>query len=433
MSYRLILTDIAEIFTAERDNLILTGGALLIAVDSAGIIIFVGKESDFEKDEPAFRQRYHHLVISAQNRIVYPGLIDAHTHILYAQTREDEYEKKARGVSYEQIAAEGGGILNSAEKTVLASFDDLYRESEKRLLQMISYGITTVEMKSGYALTPDGEIRLLQVADALRKKYPVTILSTFLGAHAYPVEFKENHTGYIDLLINEMLPRVKEETEASFVDVFCEKGYFSVAETERIFTAAKELGFGLKLHADEFNALGGTELAAQYGALSVDHLEAVTEQGIDAMKAAGVTPVVLPITSVFSRLPYAPAQKMIEAGLPVAFATDFNPGSSMSGFLPLAASLASTQLGVSVQDALLGITTHAAHAVGLGESHGKIVKGYQGDIVVMDAQSWMYPLYHMAHNHAWKIFIKGEQVDTTAQIELNGAECDERGATHATD
>lgn len=426
MSYRLIITDVSEVFTGDLSTPVLSGGDLLIAVDSEGMIAFVGQESEFEQKEPHFSDRFKEQLVSAENRVVYPGLIDAHTHLLYAKTREDEFEKKARGVSYEQIASEGGGILNSATKTADASDDEIYKAAKKRLLQMLLYGITTIEIKSGYALTTDGEIRLLKIADRLREESPVRILSTFLGAHAYPTEYRNNHKGYIDKIITEMLPRVKKETETSFVDVFCEKGYFSVDETAQIFAAAKKLGFGLKLHADEFNALGGTELAAHCGALSVDHLEAVTESGIQAMKEAGVTPVVLPITSVFSRLPYAPAKKMIEKGLSVAFATDFNPGSSMSGFLPLAASLAATQLGVSVKDALFGITTHAAKAIGLDLSCGKLAEGFHGDMVIMDASSWTYPIYHMAHNHAWKVFIAGRRVDTIAQIELNEFEFERR-------
>ncbi len=417
MSFRLILSDISEIFTAREDEPLLVGGDLLIAVDDDGMIAFVGKRIDFERRFSEL-SRYGNVVFSAGGKVVYPGFVESHTHILYAATREDEFEKKARGVSYEQIAAEGGGILHSAERTADASYEEIYRQSEKRLLQLISYGVTTVEMKSGYALTPDGEIRLLKVANELMRTYPITIVSTFLGAHAYPRKYQDDHQGYIDCLVHEMLPRVQEETNTFFVDVFCEKGYFSPSETEQVFRAASDFGFFLKLHSDEFTALGGTELAAEYNAVSVDHLEAVTDSGIAAMKRYRVTPVVLPITSIYSRLPFAPAKKMLDRGLPVALATDFNPGSSMCGFLPLAASVAATQLGLSVEDALRGITLNAAKALRLSEKVGSIEQGKQGDLLIMDAESWTYPVYHMAHNHLVASFSAGFRVDTIARKRL---------------
>lgn len=416
LRYSLILTDISRIFTASPKEPVLDGGDLCIAADEGGVILFVGPMSEFAYREPGYETRHKDAVTSAGGRAVWPGLVDSHTHLVYAGTREEEFALKSRGASYAEIAAAGGGILNSAAKTRAASFEELYRDARRRLLQVASYGVTTIEIKSGYALDTEGELRILEVVAQLRNDMPLEIVPTFLGAHAYPERFRNDHEGYLSLLCDEMLPEVKRRGLAEFCDVFCEEGYFSLAETERVLCRAHELGLGLKLHADQFHALGGTELAAGMGAASVDHLEEVTDRAIALMAEHGVIAGVLPLTSIFSRLPYAPARRMSDAGVRVALATDFNPGSCMCGFLPLAASVAATQLSLPVEEALRGVTIHGATSLRRTDRKGSIEPGKDADLLVMETTSWVYPVYHAGHNHVREMFIRGRRFDPAAWL-----------------
>ncbi|MGI6393534.1 MAG: imidazolonepropionase [bacterium] len=415
MKYSLVIENISSIFTADKLNPVVTGDSLAVASDREGKICFVGSKEEFLKIDPSFRENAL-KVVDAKGKTLYPGLVDSHTHLVFAATREEEFAMKARGATYEEIAAAGGGILNSVKKTAAVSLEEIVAQSAKRLEQVILYGVTTVEIKSGYGLDFENELKLLKAIDILKKTYPVEIVATFLGAHAYPEKFKNDHEGYINLIINEMLPEIKKENLAEFVDVFCEEGYFSLKETEKILVAAKEMGFGLKLHADEFNSLGGTELAAEIGAASVDHLEEITDYGIEKLANSDTVAGVLPITSIFSRLPFAPAKKMVERGVTVALATDLNPGSCMCGFLPLAASVGATQLRMSVEDSLLGITLNGAKSLKREQTKGSISIGKDADFVIMDSPSWIYPVYHFAHNHVYKVFVKGEEFDLSQKI-----------------
>ena len=410
MKYSLILRNISEIFTAITLSPVLKGSSLLIAADEEGKICFAGESADFRKTEPDFETEFKEVIVDAGNKAVFPGLVDSHTHLVFAATREDEFAMKSRGATYEEIAAAGGGIINSTLKTKKASLEEIVEQASKRLSQLVSYGVTTVEIKSGYGLDTESELKLLTAIAELKKRFPIEIVSTFLGAHAYPPEFKNDHEGYINLINNEMLPEIKARNLAEFADVFCEEGYFSLKETEKLMLRAKELGFGLKLHADEFHSLGGTELAAEMGAASVDHLEAISDEGIRKLAENGVVAGVLPITSVFSRLPFAPARKMLENGVTVALATDMNPGSCMCGFLPLAASLGATQLRLSVEDSLKGITINGAKSLRREKTKGSIETGKDADLVIMDSPSVSYPIYHFAHNHCEKVFVKGKRI-----------------------
>ncbi|MFY8064883.1 MAG: imidazolonepropionase, partial [Flavobacterium sp.] len=269
--------------------------------------------------------------IDASGKMILPSWCDSHTHIVYVGNREQEFVDRINGLTYEEIANRGGGILNSAKKLNEASELEIYNQSKKRLEEVITQGTGAIEIKSGYGLTVDGELKMLRVIKKLAENYPITIKATFLGAHAFPLSYKENHAGYIDLLINEMLPKIAEENLADYIDAFCEKGYFSVAETERIMEAGKQYGLRSKIHVNQFTAINGIAACVKHNALSVDHLEIVTDEDIEVLKNTETMPVALPSCSYFISIPYTPARKMITAGLPLALASDFNPGTSPSG------------------------------------------------------------------------------------------------------
>ena len=269
--------------------------------------------------------------IDASGKVVLPTWCDSHTHIVYAGNRVQEFVDRINGLSYEEIANRGGGILNSAKKLNETSEDEIYNQSKVRLEEVMRQGTGAVEIKSGYGLTVEGELKMLRVIKKLAQNYPIKIKATFLGAHAFPTEFKENHSGYIDLIINEMLPKIAAENLADYIDAFCETGYFSVEETEKIMEAGKKYGLIAKIHVNQFNAINGIEACVKHNALSVDHLEVVTDEDIEILKNSETMPVALPSCSYFISIPYTPARKMISAGLPLALATDFNPGTTPSG------------------------------------------------------------------------------------------------------
>ncbi|MGL5111957.1 MAG: imidazolonepropionase, partial [Flavobacterium sp.] len=270
-------------------------------------------------------------VIDAAGKIVLPSWCDSHTHIVYAGNREQEFVDRINGLTYEEIANRGGGILNSAQNLNQTSEEELYLQSEKRLQEIMQLGTGAVEIKSGYGLTVAGEMKMLKVIKQLSQNYPITIKATFLGAHAFPTLYKEDKEGYIDLIINEMLPQIAAEKLADFIDVFCEKGYFTVAQTEKILIAAIQHGLQPKIHVNQFNSIGGIQIGVQYKALSVDHLEIMTSEDIQALKNTDTMPVALPSCSYFLSIPYTPARAMLKEGLPLALATDYNPGSTPSG------------------------------------------------------------------------------------------------------
>lgn len=376
---------------------ILTDASLLI---ENGVIANIGK-----RDEVTAPEEYD--VVDAQGRTVLPGFVDSHTHTVFAGSRENEFALRAEGKSYQEIAEGGGGILSTVRATRETSKKELYHLAERRLNDMMRYGTTTVEIKSGYGLSPEAEIKILEVIHDLKRDHYVTIVPTFLGAHAFPPEFKDNKQGYVDRICDYMMPYIAEKKLATFVDVFCEKGYFDLHVTEQIILEAKRLGLIPKLHADQLNAFGAVELGAKHNAISVDHLEKTNDEGIAALKNSNTIATVLPGCSLFLNHPYAPARKIIDAGIPLAIATDFNPGTQMCYSMQMMLTLACTQMKMTPEEAITAATLNAAAAIGLSDELGSIEIGKQADVVIYDVHDYRYIPYHYGVNHVWKVIKNG--------------------------
>ena len=368
-----------------------------------GVIQWVGPEKELPT---AYRGAER---IDAGGRLVIPGLVDCHTHLAFAGWRADEFVQRIGGRSYLDIAGAGGGIMSTVRQTRAAAEADLLQRAGGFLQQMLALGVTTVECKSGYGLEPDAELKLLRVYRRLAKEQPVRMVPTFLGAHVIPPEFRDNRTGYVDLLVDRMIPALVKEELAACCDVFVEDSAFSVAEARRILRAGQDSGLPAKLHADQLTSSGGAELAAELGALSADHLEHISEGGIRAMAAKGVVAVSLPLASLYLGQPPMPARRLIEAGVPVAVATDFNPGSAPSFHLPLALTLACTLQRMTPAGALKGATIYAARAVGLEGEVGSLEVGKAADFALIDAPDVNHWIYHFRPNACAMTVIGGIQ------------------------
>ena len=321
-------------------------------------------------------------IIDADGKYVLPAFCDSHTHLVFAKTREEEFVDRIHGLTYEEIALRGGGILNSARKLNEKSEDELFEDALKRLELVKSYGTGAIEIKSGYGLTVEAELKMLRVIKRLKEVAEIPVKATFLGAHAFPTEYKENKRGYIDLIINEMIPRIAEEKLADYIDVFCERNYFSVEEMEEILIAGKKHGMKPKVHVNQFSILGGIQKAIELGALSVDHLEEISDEDIEALKNSDCIPTLLPSCSHFISIPFADARKMIDAGLPVALASDFNPGTTPTGNLNVVLSLACIKMKMTPEEAINALTINAAYAMDLSETHGSISLGKSGKVII---------------------------------------------------
>lgn len=347
--------------------------------------------------------------IDATGKIVLPTWCDSHTHIVYAGNREQEFVDRINGLSYEEIANRGGGILNSAKKLNETSEEEIYNQSKKRLEEVISQGTGAVEIKSGYGLTVDGELKMLRVIKKLAENYPITIKSTFLGAHAFPKEYKENHSGYIDLIIDEMLPKIAEEKLADFIDAFLETGYFSVEETGRIMEAGKKYGLISKIHVNQFTAINGIEACVKHDALSVDHLEIVTDEDIEALKNSKTIAVALPSCSYFISIPYTPARKMLNAGLPLALASDFNPGTTPSGNMNFVVATACIKMKMTPEEAINAATINGAYAMDVSKTHGSITKGKKANLIITKPLNSFYEIpYCFGSNLIENVIINGK-------------------------
>jgi imidazolonepropionase len=369
-------------------------------------IVGVGPRSEIESLATADTQ-----TIDAGGRVVMPGFVDAHTHLVFAGNRADEFEMRSAGMTYQQIAERGGGIRSTVRRTRAATQDELVAAGQKHANWFLRGGTTTVEAKSGYGLTVDDELKLLRAVRTVSQTTPLRCISTFLGAHEIPDEYKGRPDDYVDLIVTEMLPLVAKEHLAEFCDVFCEAKVFSVRQAERVLTAANEHGLGLRVHADQFTSSGAVELAASLNARTVDHLEQTTTESIAMMKKAGVQPVLLPgsVYAIGSQK-YAPARAMIEAGLPVVVATDFNPGSSPTASMPMILSLACTQMKMTPAEAVTAATVNAAWSLNRGHDIGSLEPGKIADFVVHDAEDYRELAYFFGGHRAHAVFVAGAKV-----------------------
>ncbi|MGB7061850.1 MAG: imidazolonepropionase [Candidatus Zixiibacteriota bacterium] len=381
-------------------------------IEDAAVAVSEGKIAAVGKTEEVLAQvkiDERTKVIDAKDKVVLPGFVDCHTHPVFAATREEEFEMRVKGRSYQEIAAAGGGIKSSVRSLRAASKQELIELTLPRLNRMMSYGTTTIEAKSGYGLSLEDEIKMLEVIKELNKTHPIDLVPTFLGAHEIPEEYKGRRDEYIKLIIEKMIPEVAKRKLAVFCDIFCEKGVFDINESRRILTAAKDHGFKLKLHADQLTALGGAKLAAELGAISADHLEFIDDEGIEMMKQAGVIGVLLPGACFgLGMKEYPPARKMIDQGLPVALATDFNPGSSMTESMPIILSMACLMMKMSPAEAVVASTINSAYAVDTAKEVGSIEKGKKADLVIWNVRDYKEIPYHYGVNLVDQVIKEGE-------------------------
>lgn len=348
-------------------------------------------------------------IIDANDGMVFPSYCDSHSHLVFAGNRENEWEQRLKGASYEEIATSGGGILNSAKKLQQSSEEDLLESALNRANEIMKMGTGAIEIKSGYGLTVDAELKMLRVIKKLKELSPLTIKATFLGAHAIPQEYKGNASAYLDLIINEMLPQIAKENLAEYIDIFCEEGYFSIEDTERLLTEAKKWGLIPKTHVNQFNILGGVKASVKHGALSVDHLEIMNEEDFSALKNSQCMPTLLPSCSFFLEIPYGPARKIIDEGMPVALATDYNPGSSPSGNMNFVASLGCIKLKMTPEEVINATTINTAYAMGLSHELGSIAIGKKANLFITKPMpSYAFIPYSFGHQNIEKIMINGQ-------------------------
>ncbi|MCF8304715.1 MAG: imidazolonepropionase [Bacteroidales bacterium] len=385
----------------------------LPTVKDAWLLIEDGKIADFGKmeDYPAEIENNGDIEkIDSTGRMVFPTWCDSHTHLVFPGSREIEYIDKIKGLSYEEIAKRGGGILNSAKRLHETGEEELMQAAYNRIEECVSYGTGAIEIKSGYGLTVEDELKMLRVVKQLKGMTPVTLKATFLGAHAIPKEYKGKSDQYVDLIINEMLPRVAEEELADYVDVFCDRGFFSVPQTERILEASAKYGLVPKLHANELDYTGGIQVGVKYKALSVDHLEYTGDEEIESLKDSGTMPTILPGAAFFLNLAYAPAREMIDAGLPVAMASDFNPGSSPSGNMQFILSMGSIAYRLLPEEGINAITLNSAYAMGVEGSLGTIAKGKKANFFIThEIPTYAYMPYAYGSNKVETVYINGDK------------------------
>lgn len=409
-----LVTNIKLLVNTPEENKLLRGKDLarLPCIENAYVIIedgiITGTGSSNEIQHPA--SKFSHI-IDAEEQMVLPAWCDSHTHIVFAASREEEFVDKIKGLSYADIAAKGGGILNSARKLNAASENELFTKSWKRLEEMSKQGTGAIEIKSGYGLTVEGELKMLRVIKKLKEKSALSIKATFLGAHTYPLEFKDNHQGYIDLIINEMLPVIAKEKLADYIDVFCETGFFSPEETEMICRAGMSYGLKPKIHANQLNLSGGTQTGVKLNALSVDHLETMDDDAITTLAQSNTIGTLLPTAAFFLRMPFQPARKLIDAGCAIALASDFNPGSSPSGNMNLVVAMSCIQMKMLPEEAINAATINGAYAMELEKEVGSISIGKKANLIfTKPVPSLAYLPYAFGSNLIDKVMLGGSWV-----------------------
>jgi len=418
MNGNMIIKNAAELvtcsgFSAKKgkemaDLRIIEDGAAII---KEGVIEAVGQTGDIEKQfKKSGTDHSEFDIIDARGKAVLPGFVDSHTHLVFGGYRAEEFSWRLRGDSYMEIMQRGGGIVNTVNATRQASAEELLQSGIKRLNSMLSFGVTTVEGKSGYGLDRETEIKQLEVMARLNQIHYLDVVPTFLGAHAVPQEYNGKQDAFIDFMATEVLPRVVDQNLAEFCDIFCEKNVFSVEQSRRLLTRAKELGLKLKLHADEIVQLGGAELAAELGAVSADHLLQASDQGIKDMAAAGVVATLLPATAFSLKEPYANGRKMMDSNCAVALATDFNPGSCFTESIPLVFALATLHMNISTEEAISALTINGAAALNRADQIGSIDSGKKGDLIVLEFPSYTYIPYHLGVSTVEKVIKQGNLV-----------------------
>jgi len=345
-------------------------------------------------------------LVDCTGKIILPAWCDSHTHLVFAGTRETEFVDRINGLTYEEIAARGGGIINSAKRLQTASEEELYKAAWTRLEEIKSHGTGAVEIKSGYGLSLEAELKILRVIKRLKSDSDLTIKATFLGAHAVPPEFKGNKDGYLDMLIDEVLPVIKAENLADYIDIFCETNYFTVADAERIMEAGAKYGLKSKIHVNQFTSIGGIQAGIKHKALSLDHLEVMTENDIEDLHQSETMPTALPSCSFFLKIPFAPVRKMIDEGLAIALATDYNPGSTPSGKIPFVISLACIYQKLTPEEAINAVTLNSAYAMGISDTHGSITVGKKSNIIITkEISSYNYIPYAFGGNHVERVLL----------------------------
>ena len=409
-----VIINIKKLVNTRIENKLLRGKDLadLPCLNDAYLLIEDGIITNYgSMNELPAEFSHSSSVIDASGQFVLPAWCDSHTHIVFATSREEEFVDKIKGLSYADIAAKGGGILNSARKLNAATEDELFNSAWERLEEISKLGTGAVEIKSGYGLSVEGELKMLRVIKKLKEKSKLSIKATFLGAHSFPVEYKENHKGYIDLIINEMLPVIAKENLADYIDVFCETGFFSPEETETICRAGMALGLKPKIHANQLNLSGGTQVGVRLGAVSVDHLETMDDEAIQALSNSNTIGTLLPTAAFFLRMPFQPARQLIDAGCAIALATDYNPGSSPSGNMNLVNAMSCIQMKMLPEEVINASTINGAYAMELENEVGSITVGKKANLILTKPiPSLAYMPYAFGSNLIDKVMIGGEWV-----------------------
>ncbi|MBQ0128969.1 MAG: imidazolonepropionase [bacterium] len=413
----MLLVNIKELVGIEEEGRLMKRGAEMSEIGRIknAFLLTKGKKIvDYGPMDSPECKRYlseNRRIVDVSGSLVMPCFCDSHTHLVYANSRELEFVDKIRGLSYEEIAKRGGGILNSAKATAAASEDELYETAMERLNEIMHYGTGAVEIKSGYGLTTESELKLLRVIRRLKENSPLTIKSNFLGAHGIPMEYRGHQEDYVDLVINEMIPLVAAEDLADFIDVFCDQGFFTCEDTERILMAGIKYGMRPKIHANEMAVSGGVQVGVKYGAISVDHLEQMGQAEIEALKDSETMPTILPGCAFFLNLPLSPAREMIKNGLPVAMASDFNPGTSPSGNMQLVLSMASIRYRLTPEEGLNATTLNTAYAMGVSDELGSITRGKIANLIITQPMTQLeYMPYYYGANKVAKVILNGKMM-----------------------